>query len=129
LAVNDSFTLFKATGGISGSFTVTNLPSPGPGLGWNTSNLGTGILSVIATSTPTPLITSISVSGTTLTISAANGVADGQFILLGTTNLALPINQWTPLLTNVFNGSGNLNLSTNIINPGVPQQFFLILQP
>ena len=126
LAANDTFTLFNAAGGISGTFAVTNLPSPGPNLGWDTSNLAAGVLTVIATSTPTPHITHIGVSGTTLTLTATNGQDGGQFILLGTTNLTKPINQWTPVLTNVFDGSGNLNLSTNIINPASPQEFYLL---
>jgi len=75
-----------------------------------------------------PRFTGISVSGITLTLTATNGAHGGQFVLLGTTNLTTPLNQWTPLLTNNFNGSGNLNLSTNIINPAVPQQFYILLQ-
>lgn len=74
-------------------------------------------------------ITGISVNGTTLTITAANGADGGQFVLLESTNLLLPINQWTPVLTNNFNGSGNLNLSTNIINSNNPQEFYLLQMP
>jgi hypothetical protein len=77
---------------------------------------------------PASHITGVSVSGTTLTLSATNGVASGQFVLLGTTNLTKPLSQWTPVLTNSFNAGGNLNLSTNIINPLVPQQFYILAQ-
>jgi len=49
-------------------------------------------------------------------------------VLLGSTSLAIPISLWTPILTNNFNGSGNLNLSTNIIDPVVPQEFFILSQ-
>jgi hypothetical protein len=75
---------------------------------------------------PQPVITRISVSGTTLTIAATNGLADEQFVLLGSTNLLLSANQWTPILTNSFDGSGNLNLSTNVIKPGIPQEFYIL---
>jgi hypothetical protein len=68
------------------------------------------------------------VTGTTLNISATNGAIGGRFVLLGTTNVTLPLHLWTPILTNNFNGSGNLNLSTNIINPAVPQEFYIISQ-
>jgi hypothetical protein len=84
-------------------------------------------LTTVAPSTP-PHITGISVSGTTLTISATNGAAGGRYVLLGTTNLATPFSQWTPVLTNNFTANGSLNLSTNIINPALPQQFFLLSQ-
>ena len=78
--------------------------------------------------TPIPQFTGISVSGTTLNLHATNGAAGGQYVLLGTTNLAASVSQWTPILTNNFDGSGNLNLSTNILNPAVGQQFFILKQ-
>ncbi len=78
---------------------------------------------------PTPTITGISISGTTLNISATNGAVNGQFVLLGTTNLAAPLTNWIPVVTGSFNGSGNLSLSTNIVNPAVPQEFYLLSQP
>jgi len=84
-------------------------------------------LTVVPPSSP-PHITGISVTGTTLNISATNGASSGQFVLLGTTNVAKPLSQWTRLLTNNFNASGDLNLSTNIINPAVPQEFYIISQ-
>jgi fibronectin-binding autotransporter adhesin len=91
-----------------------------------------GIVGLSLTVVPPPPepahITGISVSGMTLNLSATNGVIGGRYVLIGTTNLAKPLSQWTPILTNNFNGSGNLNLSTNIINPAVPQQFYIIEQ-
>ena len=79
--------------------------------------------------TPPPLrIISINVSGTTLNLTTENGVDGGQFMLLGSTNVAMPRIQWTPILTNRFDGSGNLNPSTNIIDPTVSQQFYILSQ-
>ncbi len=78
--------------------------------------------------TPQPRFTGISVNGTTLNISATNGVSGGPFVLLGSTDLTLPVNLWTPLLTNTFNGSGAFSLSTNVVNPAVPQAFFILSQ-
>ena len=74
------------------------------------------------------IITSFGISGMTLTLTATNGVGNGTYILLQSTNVALPLSQWIPVLTNTFDGSGNLNLSTNIITPGAQQQFYLISQ-
>jgi hypothetical protein len=68
------------------------------------------------------------VSGTTLTLTATNGAIGGTYMLLGTTNLTLPINQWTAVLTNSFDSNGNLNLSTNIINPNNVQEFYILSQ-
>jgi hypothetical protein len=89
---------------------------------------GNGSLQVVPPSNTPTVFTGISVSGTTLTLTATNGTAGGQYLLLESTNLLLPINQWTPVLTNTFNGSGDVSLSTNIIQPGNAQEFYL-LQP
>ncbi|HUA67033.1 MAG TPA: hypothetical protein VMA13_00680, partial [Candidatus Saccharimonadales bacterium] len=92
------------------------------------SSIDLSIASSVLPPPPTPRITSVSLRGTTLNISATNGAYGGQYILLGTTNVAMALTNWTPLLTNNFDGSGNLNLSTNIINPAVPHEFFILLQ-
>jgi hypothetical protein len=73
-----------------------------------------------------PQFTSISVNGTALTLKAVNGTAGGQFVLLCSTNVNGP---WTAKLTGNYDGNGNLNLTTtNIINPAVPQQFYMLKQ-
>jgi hypothetical protein len=89
----------------------------------------TNILMWTNSGVPVPHITGISLSGTTLTLTATNGHIGGRFTLMGSTNLFLPLNQWTPILTNAFDGSGNLNLSTNIINPNNPLEFYLLQMP
>jgi autotransporter-associated beta strand protein len=89
---------------------------------------GAGSLVVGAGPAPQLTITGFSVSGTTLNLSAMNGTANGQFILLGTTNVALPLSAWTPVLTNTFDNSGSLDLSTNIVDPNIPQQFYIIVE-
>jgi hypothetical protein len=120
--------LFNATN-YAGIFAAITPAIPGDGLAWNTNTLTTdGTLRLTAIALPTPHFTSVSVSGTTLTIQGTNGADSGPYVLLGTTNLTLPISQWTPLLTNSFAPNGSFNLSTNIINPSVPHQFFLIEQ-
>ena len=67
--------------------------------------------------------------GTTLTMTATNGVYGGKYTLLESVSLALPLSQWTPVLTNTFNGSGELNLSTNIINTNNQREYYLLLVP
>ena len=80
----------------------------------------------VAITTPTiPQFTGISVSGTTLTLKAANGTPGGQYVLLASTNVAGP---WTAILTNSFDGSGNLNLFITNSNPAVHQQFYMLKQ-
>ena len=87
-----------------------------------------GELYLVVTSPQPPVITGIGISGMTLILTATNGVGNGTYILLQSTNITLPLSQWTPVLTNNFDGSGNLNLSTNIVTPGAQQQFYILSQ-
>ena len=79
--------------------------------------------------TKTATITSIAMNGPALTITATNGATNGPFTLVESTNLFLSAGQWTPVLTNNFDLNGNLNLTTNVINPDNPSEFYQIEQP
>jgi hypothetical protein len=48
--------------------------------------------------------------------------------VLTSTNVALPLNQWTPILTNLFDGSGAFS-ATNSVSAGSPRQFYLLQVP
>ncbi|HEY1789049.1 MAG TPA: hypothetical protein VGJ73_12885 [Verrucomicrobiae bacterium] len=76
-----------------------------------------------------PHITGVKFSGTSLTITATNGADGGAWTLLQSTNLSLPISQWTPVLTNTFDNSGDLNLTTNIVNPANARDFYILEEP
>ena len=76
-----------------------------------------------------PRITGISLNGATLTLTATNGPTSGEFTLMGSTNLLLPISQWTPVLTNNFDTNGDLNLSTNVVGTNSPLKFYLLQMP
>ena len=58
-------------------------------------------------------------------LSGANGLADGVFYVLGSTNLATPITNWTHIATSTFDSAGRFSLSLpfSITNR---QQFYLI---
>jgi hypothetical protein len=72
-----------------------------------------------------PRLTGFQVSGSTLSFSATNGTAGGSWLLLQSTNVVLPLNQWQTNLTGNFDGSGDL--STNITSPPTnPQEFYLL---
>ncbi len=125
LTNGETFQLFNIGGG--GNF-ANIVGSPGGGLSY-VFNPATGVLSVTnAVVKSIPHFTSVKVSGTSLTISAVNGTPGGQFVLIGSTNILTPLANWTPILTNNFDGSGNLNMTTNIVNPAVPIEFYLLSQ-
>jgi len=128
--VGQTFTLFSATGGISGGFTnvIGNPPGfPGFGLAWNTNNLlVNGTVSVVdagSGSVPAaPTVTGVALLGGKLVISGTKGVPNAQFVVLGTTNLALPLTNWLAVVTNNFDGSGDFSV-TNISTSGAARYF------
>jgi len=81
---------------------------------------------ITSTIIPQPTITSIAVTGRTLTIAAKNGPPNGGFTLLASADLTLPLAQWTPILTNSFGATGAMSLSTNVVDPGNPRQFYVL---
>jgi autotransporter-associated beta strand protein len=128
LAAGDAFTLFSAAGGCNGVFANITPSRPGYpafGLAWNTNNLAVnGTLSMVsAPIPPPPTISSLNLSGTTLTIKGTNGLANEQCIVLQSTNLTTPLSNWVPVATNAFDVNGRFNVSISLTN-GVPQQFF-----
>jgi alpha-tubulin suppressor-like RCC1 family protein len=74
-----------------------------------------------------PVITGIQLAGTNLVLSAANGQAGGTYFTLMSTNLALPLNQWTPVTTNLLSAYGDFTITaTNEVNSNAPQQFYIL---
>ncbi len=75
---------------------------------------------------PVPVITSFSLAGTNLVLNVANTIPGGVFTVLMSTNLSLPITNWTALATTATaNGSFTLTVS-NAVNPPAPGRFYLL---
>jgi hypothetical protein len=74
---------------------------------------------------PTPEIASIRAVGSTLIFAGTNGPPGNTYYLVATTNLALPLNQWQPTATNIFDSNGSFNV-TNPSALNQRQQFFRI---
>ncbi len=121
LVAGDHFTLATATS-YSGAFTNLNLPALNAGLAWNTNQISTnGSLSVV--SIVPPSINQTRLAGNNIILTGSGGTPGGNYYLLTTTNLTLPVTQWTRLATNLFDGSGNFNC-TNAVNLGWSQTFY-----
>jgi len=76
---------------------------------------------------PQPVLKNALSSLTNLQFIATCGFG-GNYYLLGSANLTLPLNQWTPLLTNSINMRGTNNffaILTNAVNSG-GQQFYIL---
>jgi fibronectin-binding autotransporter adhesin len=123
LAAGDTFHLFNA-GIYSGSFATLVLPQLTGKLAWNTNSLNTsGVLSVMALTSPT--IASTTMSGGNVVLSGSGGVSGWTYYLLASTNLNLPVAQWTRVATNQFDSSGNFSLSKPV-DPSAPQTYYQI---
>jgi hypothetical protein len=94
----------------------------------------------IATNPPPPpptIIPTISAGITGFTIADGNAVITGTnaqttgvYYLLASTNVALPLNQWTPVATNVVSTNGENGaftfIGTNAVTPGGQQEFYIL---
>ena len=81
----------------------------------------------IVAGSPVPSITGISLSGANLIINGSNGVSGGTYFTWMNTNLAQPLNQWSPIATNVLGADGNFTITaTNTVNKNIPQRFYLL---
>jgi autotransporter-associated beta strand protein len=122
LSAGASFRLFSAAS-YSGAFTNIVPSAPGPNLSWDGNGLSTGLLSVLPTSNPQ--ITAFRASGGTFTLTATNGAPGQPCLVISSTDLAVPLGQWTVLATNSFDASGNLTF-TNAAPLNVPQRFYAL---
>lgn len=128
-----TYALITSATGASITGTLPSVTVTGNGAaGTATLAISGSTLNLVVTVAPPPQLhfTSISIKGSTLTFSATNGQDGSPFTLFESTNLLLPISQWTPVFTNSLDSNGAISLSTNnVINPGTPQEFFLIEEP
>lgn len=72
-------------------------------------------------------VTGVTLSGANLTLNASNGLPPGTYYVVSSTNVALPLTQWTPISTNVVSASGNTAITvTNAVSDGASQQFYIL---
>lgn len=126
LTNGSTFKLFYASS-YPGTFSSINPATPGPGQTWDISALGTaGTIKVASGSVPR--FGGVSLIGTNLVMSGSNGVPSGTYYVLASTNVALPVLNWTRIATNTFDANGNF-VFTNGIKASIPRQFFLLNLP
>jgi len=119
LALGNSFKLFSQPVLNGGTMGVV-----GCGVAWNNHLAVDGTISVAALTLPQPVITTVSLNGTSLVLTGNNGYTSGGYYVLSTTNLAVPRANWTRVSTNVFGGASFS--VTNTVAPGAPESFFTI---
>lgn len=130
LTAGDEFTLFDAPN-YAGAFSAIELPTLGNGFAWNTADLPiSGTIHV--ESIEPPVIDSITIAheGTNLfmQLSGSGGTPGSGFLVVGTTNLFVPPEQWSVVDSNSFNTGGLFSI-TNMLDRGLDNQFFRVVVP
>ncbi|WP_160164616.1 NPCBM/NEW2 domain-containing protein [Pedosphaera parvula] len=72
-----------------------------------------------------PQLRLVSLPGNNLVLTAGGGPANASCTILASTNIALPLAQWTHIATNQLDAYGNFSL-TNTISPGVTKRFYFL---
>jgi fibronectin-binding autotransporter adhesin len=127
LVVGDVISLFNFNSA-SGSFSAITPSTPGPGLAWDTSNLAVGGTLAVTAFTSRPEFGTVLQSAGAIVMNGSNGPPGATYYVLSSTNIATPLSQWLPVLTNAFDVNGNFS-ATNLIDPATPQRFFLLQTP
>ena len=70
-----------------------------------------------------PVINSVTYTGGKLVFGGTNGPDGGTYFVLTSTNLALPLPEWTSLTTNTFSPSGTFSVTNTV---GASPSFFVI---
>jgi alpha-tubulin suppressor-like RCC1 family protein len=82
---------------------------------------------VVPPALPRPGITNISLAGLNVTLSGTNGQSGRTYYTLMSTNIILPLNQWTLVGINRLGNDGNFTFTaTNAVSVNALQQFFIL---
>jgi hypothetical protein len=112
------------TGPVTINYTATDVA------GFSSSS----VVTVTVTTGPTtivptvpPAITAFVFNTGNIVITGTNAQANGIYYLLETTNLTLPLSQWTPVATNVVGTSNGFTFTgTNVVTAGSISQYYLL---
>ena len=119
---NNVLTITNAQTGDDGGYTVIVTNSVG-----SVTSSPPAVLTVLTS----PLFGSIMAAGGTnggFILSGAGGTNNGTYYVLTTTNLTLPLTNWTLVATNQFDSLGGF-IFTNATQTNAPQQFYILEQP
>jgi autotransporter-associated beta strand protein len=113
-----TYTLFNYGGALSvGSLTIGTVPA---GYTYKVDTSNQGAVNLIVSS---PQFGGISANAGGVVLSGSGGAANGTYYLLASTNVALPLANWTRVATNQFDASGNF-LFTNSFGTNTSQNFY-----
>jgi uncharacterized repeat protein (TIGR03803 family) len=77
--------------------------------------------------TPQPTIINTTFSGTNLTLNGINGQSNQSYYVLESTNVGLPLKEWTRVATNTLEESWGFAITaSNVVSTNASQQFYLL---
>jgi len=89
--------------------------------------LGLDDISVMPAILPQPGLGCVTCAGANLVLGGNNGMGGGTYRVLMSTDLARPLNQWTPIATNCPDGGGDFTITlTNAVHSYAPQRFYIL---
>jgi hypothetical protein len=127
------FPLIRYAGSIGGAGFNFNLGALPVGTlvygGYLSNNVAASSVDLVITNsaTPPPCL-GITWSSAGPVLSGTSTLAGRTYYVRTTTNLALPLTNWTVLATNTFDAAGNFSF-TNPASPNTPQQFYRLQMP
>jgi autotransporter-associated beta strand protein len=121
VVLNNHTARFSATAGFSGlgSFRFSVAGSDG-----SQATNAVGILVTAAS----PQFQTVNVTGGNVLLSGDGGIPNSSYYLLGSTNLAWPLNAWARIATNQFDASGTFT-ATNFYDAEAGQYFYRLQLP
>jgi len=90
--------------------------------------LGTGVVRVVYVGLGRPEFQTVAWSGTNLLLGGTNGLVGTPYYLLTSTNVAMPMTNWTRVLTNAFGPGGSFTSSTSV-DPLENARFYRLQSP
>ena len=118
-----TYTLFTYGGALTlGNLAVASAPA---GFVCTVSTNTVGQVNLVVTR---PQFNMINAGANGLVMSGSGGPASGTYCVLGSTNIALPLNLWARIVTNQFDSGGNFDF-TNAVSPDSPQEFYRLQLP
>ena len=109
--------------GETGTFSSLGLP---PAVSWQTAYGATNF--TLIASSASPQFGALYSVGTNLVLNGIGGSPGSNYVVLASTNLAIPLTNWLALTTNTFDIGGQFRY-TNNASPAKPSQFFIFKLP
>jgi autotransporter-associated beta strand protein len=121
-----TYTLFTYGGGLSlGNLTFGAKPA---GYNYSINTATSGQVKLVVAPTTPPTFGNLQLSGNHFIMSGGNGVPLGNYYVINSTNLTLPLTNWTRVATNQFDAAGGFNC-TNTVDPNAPQNYYQLQLP